>query len=103
MPDLPADWYEPISEQRKQAWRSVSLDGRAPHNSLTDPNHIRPMQKPVWEGTPVIEKRPGGFEIPLVHDSAPDQPITAKQYANKRGHYDQMRKRIRTDPTIFKD
>lgn len=61
------------------------------------------MQQPTWEGSKVYEDRPGGFRIPMVHAHSPSQPVTAKQYANNRGGYDEQRKRLKNDPKIFKD
>ena len=99
----PEEWAEPASAEDKERWTSITIGGRAPGQSRTDPNHMRPMQQPVWEGTPVVEKRPGGFEIPMVHADKPDQKITAKQYANNRGGYEQQRQRLKSDPHLFKD
>lgn len=88
-------------EQRRERWRSITIGGRRPGGSRSNPDAIRPMQQPKWEGTKVYDERPGGFKVPLVHDSNPTQPVTAKQYQNRRGHYDEYRKRLRNDPNIF--
>lgn len=61
------------------------------------------MQQPVWEKGKVYEERPGGFRVPMVHASSPSQPVTVKQYQNNRHGYDEQRKRLKSDPNIFKD
>ena len=100
--DFPPEWSEPASEEQRAKWRSVTIGDRAPGQKKTDPNYIRPMVKPKWEGQPVKEKR-GQFEVPLVHAHSPSQPITNKQYDNNRAGYDKARDRLRKDPAVFKN
>ena len=94
---------EETPEERKARWRSIALGGRAAGQSVATNSRPRPIQQPVWEGTKVTEKRPGGFEIPLVHADNPSNPVTAKQMQNRRGHYERQLDRLKNDPTVFRD
>jgi hypothetical protein len=94
---------EETPEERKARWRSITIGGRAPGQGAATNSKPRPVEQPVWEGTKVTEKRPGGFEIPFVHADKPSNPVTAKQMQNKRGHYEAQIKRLKNDPSVFRD
>lgn len=95
---------EETPEQRRERYRSLTLGGRRVNaRRPAGPYVPRPMQDPSWEKGKVYEERPGGFRVPLVHEHSPSQPITQKQYANRRHHYEQARDRLRHDPTVFRE
>ena len=79
-------------EERKARWRSITIGDRAPGNKLTDPNHIRPVVQPTWEGTPVKDHR----GVPYIHPNGDN--ITAKQFANNRGNYEAKIRELRNAP-----
>ena len=81
-------------EERRERWRSITIGGRGPALKPTNPNAVRPMDNPVWEGTPVKDHR----GVPYVHASNPDLPVTAKQFADRRGHYENQIKDLRNAP-----
>ena len=89
-------------EERNARWRSITVGGRAA-GKAPGKNKLRPVKQPGWEGTPVTEKRPGGFEVPFVHADNPSAPVTAKQMQNRRGHYEQQIDRLKNDPSVFRD
>ena len=101
VPDWPEGWDEPASESDKDRWRSITIGERAAGNTIATNSKPRPVKQPVWEKGKVYEDRPGGFRVPMVHASN-GTPVTVKQYQNNRGGFDQQRKRLKSDPNIFK-
>lgn len=89
-------------EERKARYRSIAVSSKALETRKVDkPKKPRPMQKPVWEGSKVRDHR----GVPYVHASDPNKPVTAKQFANRRGQYEQQVKNLRnrTTPLPGKD
>ncbi len=58
-------------------------------------HHVhRPIQRPSWESGTVGEQRPGGGRMPYLDGNG--DPITTKQFANKRGHFEEKLREVRT-------
>lgn len=58
-------------------------------------HHVyRPPQRPSWEAGTVGEARPGGTRMPYLHGDG--TPITTKQFANKRGFFEEKLREVRT-------
>jgi len=85
-------------EERRERYRSLTIGNRKVGGKAAVPlekQPLRPMQKPVWEGSKVRDHR----GVPYVHASNPNNPVTAKQFANGRGHYEAQIKNLRNRST----
>lgn len=73
--------------------KGVTLDPGAARNS---PRKGRPGSNALhnsWERGVAVDRRPGGFEMPIIDRNGNPMPI--KQYSEKRHHYENIRQRIR--------
>lgn len=75
-------------------WKTVQL---SPAATPTRMNDVPPeaSRYNAWERGIVTERRPGGFEMPVIDSKG---LIGVKKWADNRHRYDDARKRVRQDP-----
>jgi hypothetical protein len=70
--------------------------GRVPGGNRSSKVVIRPKADPAWERGVVTDKRPGGFEMPLLDSEL--NPVRMKHYAENRHKIEARREQLRNDP-----
>lgn len=86
-------------EAFKAKLRSLNW-GRVPGGSRDSKFVYRPKPSSSWEAGIVTDKRPGGYEMPLLDGTDDYKPIRMKQYAERRHEIDAQRDRLRNDPNV---
>lgn len=93
---MPADADDEAEKAAfKEKLRSLRF-GKVPGGNRSSKVVIRPKADPAWERGIVTDKRPGGFEMPLLDSEF--NPVRLKHYAENRHKIEARREQLRSDP-----
>lgn len=81
--------------------KAVQLSPAAtPNRNRTRKPVVRPMREPSWEKGLVVQRRPGGVEMPVLR-SGSTAPMGIKELADNRRQVEEGLRRLHTDPNVL--
>jgi len=81
--------------------KAIHVSNEAIPNRLNNQRRVPPRTAdPAWERGYVTERRPGGTVMPMLVPGT-TRPMRVKQYAEGRQGFEEQRRRLRSDHTIF--